>query len=76
MDKKVFLIDKESYGEELVSKLTEKDLEEWVAESDYEDDSSVLKVDANGYDTVEEAVREELGEWIDLEDYYVFTFGF
>lgn len=76
MDKKVFLVDKGSYGEELVSKLTEKDLEEWVAESDYEDDSSVLKVDANGYDTVEEAVREELGEWIDLEDYYVFTFGF
>ena len=38
MDKKIFLIDKTSYRRELVENLTEKDLEEWVAEEDYNDD--------------------------------------
>ena len=35
MDKKVFLLSKSYYSETMVSNLTEKDLEEWIAEEDY-----------------------------------------
>ncbi len=73
MDKKIFLIDKSCYRKELVENLTEKDLEEWVADSDYEGDNSVLKVDANAYDSLDEAIA---GEIMDLNDYYLFAFGF
>ena len=55
MDKKVFLLDKEHYTEEMVANLTEKDLEKWVAEEDYNDDYTIVKIDANGYDSAKEA---------------------
>ena len=74
MDKKVFLIDREFYSEEYVKNLTEKDLEEWVAEEGYDDNYTVIKIDANGYNTPEEALK---GEGILFpEDYYQFNFGF
>ncbi len=77
MDKKIFLIDKSCYRKELVENLTEKDLEEWVADNDYEGDNSILKIDANAYDSVDEAIDGEgLSSFMDLNDYYVFTFGF
>ena len=75
MNKKIFLIDKTSYRRELVENLTEKDLEEWVAEEDYNDDYTIVKIDANGYDSVEDAFINEM-PFADMDDYYVFAFGF
>lgn len=73
-DKKIFLLDKEAYTEKQVKSLTEKDLEEWVAEEDYEDNYTILKIDANSYNTPEEALE---GEGVLFpEDYYQFNFGF
>lgn len=70
MDKKIYLIKKSCYRKELCENLTEKDLEEWVAE----DMTNAIKIEANGYDTPEEALR---GEGIFFpEDYYQFDFGF
>ena len=75
MDKKVFLLDKECYTEKMVANLTEKELEEWVAEEDYNDDYTIVKIDANGYDSVEEAFINEM-PFADIDDYYMFAFGF
>lgn len=75
MDKKIFLMDKSSYRRQLVEKLTEKDLEEWVAEDDYNDNYTIVKIDANGYDSVEDAFINEM-PFADMDDYYVFAFGF
>ena len=75
MDKKIFLLDKASYNEEMVKDLTEKDLEEWVAEEDYDGDCTILKIDANAYETAEEAIKNEF-PFCNLSEYYVFTFGF
>lgn len=75
MDKKVFLLDKDHYTDNIVSGLTEKDLEEWVAENDYEGDNSIIKIDANGYEDVNSAIEGEFS-FIDKDDYYIFSFGF
>lgn len=75
MDKKIFLLDKASYNESMVRNLTEKDLEEWVAEEDYNEDYTILKIDANAYETAEEAIKNEF-PCCNLNEYYVFTFGF
>ena len=80
MDKKVFLLDKDSYTKEMVEHLTEKDLEEWISEEDYNDNYSIIKIDANGYDNPEVAIACEFFGSTDglfeLDDYYVFAFGF
>ena len=76
MDKKVFLLDKEHYTKEQVENLTEKDLEKWVAEEDYEDNYAIVKIDANSYSTPELAIDGEMGGFYDQEDYYVLSFGF
>lgn len=73
MDKKIFLIDKSYYRREMVNNLTEDELEDWVMEDTYEDNDTIIKIDANGYDSVELALNE-FG--FDENDYYVFTFGF
>ena len=74
MDKKVFLLDKERYTEEQVKNLTEKELEEWVAEEDYDENYSIIKIDANAYNSAEEAIE---GEYILFpEEYHVISFGF
>lgn len=75
MDKKVFLLDKERYTAEMVANLTEKDLEEWVAEEDYNDDHTIVKIEANGYNSAKEAIISEM-PFADIDDYYVFAFGF
>lgn len=75
MDKKVFLLDKERYTEEMVANLTEKDLEKWVAEEDYNDDYTIVKIDANGYDSAKEAFINEM-PFADIDNYYVLAFGF
>ena len=76
MDKKVFLLDRQHYRKEQVENLTEKDLEEWVAEEDYEENYTIVKIDANDYSTPEVAIEGEMGGFCDPEDYYVFSFGF
>lgn len=75
MDKKVYLLDKSYYSETMVSNLTEKDLEKWVAEEDYNDDYTIVKIEANGYDTAEEAIINEM-PFADMDDYYMVAFGF
>ena len=75
MDKKVFLLDKSYYPQTMVDNLTEKDLEKWVAEEDYNDDYTIVKIEANGYDTAEEAIINEL-PFADMDDYYMVAFGF
>ena len=72
-DKKIFLLDKDVYTEEQVKSLTEKDLEKWIAEEDYIDDYSIIKIDANSYKSVEDAL---LGEgFLFPEYYYIRSFG-
>lgn len=75
MDKKVFLLDKSYYSETMLLNLTEKDLEEWVAEEDYNDDYTIVKIETNGYDTAEKAIINEM-PFADIDDYYVVAFGF
>lgn len=75
MDKKVFLLDKSYYPQTMVDNLTEKDLEKWVAEEDYNDDYTIVKIEANGYDTAEEAIINEM-PFADMDDYYMVAFGF
>ena len=75
MDKKVFVLDKSYYAETMVDNLTEKDLEKWVAEEDYNDDYTIVKIEANGYDTAEEAIINEM-PFADMDDYYMVAFGF
>ena len=77
MDKKIFLLDRDVYDEKQIKSLNlaEKDLEEWVMENDYNDDNSIIKVDANGYDTADDALRGEL-PFINTDDYIIFTFNF
>lgn len=80
MDKKVFLLDKEHYTSQEVERLTEKDLEEWVAE---EDDLTnictyhytIIKIEADSYSTADEAIKEEM-PCVNADDYYIRSFGF
>ena len=72
MDKKVFLLDKSRYWLPnflLDANLTEKEKENLVADED------VIKIDANGYDSAEDAIMNEM-PFADIDDYYVFAFGF
>ena len=75
MDKKVFLLDKEHYTSQQVESLTEKDLEEWVADEDYGQNYTIIKIDANSYSTADEAIKEEM-PCVNADDYYVRSFGF
>lgn len=75
MDKVIFLIEKSQYRREKVENLTRKELEDWVSEEGYDDDSAIVKIDANDYDSVDDALNGEV-MWCDLDDYYVFVFGF
>ena len=64
MDKKVFLLDKSYYSETMLNNLTEKN-----------DNYTIVKIDANGYESAKEAFVNEM-PFADIEDYYVVTFGF
>lgn len=74
MDKKVFLLDKSYYSKSMVSSLSEKDLEEWLAEEDNDGSYTIVKIDANGYNSVEEAIINEM-PFVNINDYYIFAFG-
>ena len=74
MDKKVFLL-QGNYPKAILDNLTEKDLEEWVAKEDYDDDYTIVKIDANEYDSAEEAFINEM-PFADIDDYHMIAFGF
>ena len=73
MDKKVFLIDKEMCNESDVMRFTEYDLECIVSNDNNYSDNYIIKLDANKYDTPEDAID---GEGFDSDSYYVLAFGF
>ena len=63
----------------MVEHLTENDLEKMASIEDYNDNSAFVKIDANGYDTPEAAIACEFdpaGGLFEIDDYYVFAFGF
>jgi hypothetical protein len=73
MDKKVFLLSKEVYSKKQAKSMTEEMLEAMVSKPDYDDDSTIIKIDANDADSAEEAICFNL---LDKEDYHVIAFGF
>lgn len=75
MDKKVFLLNKSNYSEEEIKRLTERDLEKLVEKEDYDDDYSIIKLDANGYNSISETLKNELS-FIDFDDFFIISFGF
>lgn len=75
MDKKVFLLDKEYYTKQQVESLTEKDLEKLVADEEYAQNDTIIKIDANPYSTADEAIKTEM-PCVNADDYYVRSFGF
>ena len=78
MYKKVFVLERRYYSSEVVENLTEKDLEEWVAEEDYDNNYTIIKIDANNYSTPQEAIENECCSCMEsVEDvYHVVSFGF
>jgi len=75
MDKKVYLLDKSYYWVPPTINLTEKDVENLIADVDYNDNKAIVKIDANGYDSAKDAIMNEMPS-VDLADYYMFAFGF
>ena len=83
-DKKIFLLDKMTFPNALNFSGSEDELEEMISSNSYFDDD-IVKIDANGYDSVREAVKHE---WCNLsseseedledvlKDWYVIPFGF
>lgn len=86
MDKRIFLLDKEKYTKEEAESLSQEILEGIVSLESYDDDSTVMKVDANGYNSVEEALKEEGLEYAKAynfeyehkpdEFFHIIAFGF
>jgi hypothetical protein len=74
-DKKIFLLDKEYYSEEEVNKLTEDALEEMASKEEYNYNPNIIKLDANGYSTPQQALNADYYD-CDNDDYYVISFGF
>lgn len=73
MDKKIFLLDKSVYKTR--PSVTEKDLEKWIAEEDYEDNYSIIKIDGNNMSqTITETIETEL--ICGADDYFIFLFGY
>lgn len=87
MDKVIYLIDRDAYRKEVVEHLTQKDLEEWVADEGYTEDFTIMKIDCTFYGSIIEALRNEMDYALnEVEDenilaeiqekYYFFAFGF
>lgn len=78
MDKAIYLIDKEFHTKDELVNVTQKDLEKWVAEESYNEDFTIVKIDGNGYDSVSQAIENEM-PYLSIgdvhEDYWVFAFG-
>ena len=73
MDKKVFLLSKEVYSKKQAESMTEEMLEAMVSKSDYDNDSTIIKIDANDAVSADEAICFNL---FDKDDYHVIAFGF
>ena len=73
MDKKIFLLDKSVYKTR--PSVTEKDLEKWIAEEDYEDNYSIIKIDGNN---MSQTITETIDSAIvcDVDEYFIFLFGY
>ena len=73
MDKKIFLVDKSVYKTR--PSVTEKDLEKWIAEEDYEDNYSIIKIDVdNTCQTITETIKSTIVCGVD--EYFIFLFGY
>lgn len=73
MDKKIFLLDKTVYKKR--PSVTESDLEKWIAEEDYEDNYSIIKIDAdNTSQTITETIKSTIVCGVD--EYFIFLFGY
>lgn len=73
MDKKIFLLDKSVYKTR--PSVTEKDLEKWIAEEDYEDNYSIIKIDAdNTSQTITETIKTTIV--CGADEYFIFLFGY
>ena len=73
MDKKIFLLDKSVYKTR--PSVTEKDLEKWIAEEDYEDNYSIIKIDVdNTCQTITETIKSTIVCGVD--EYFIFLFGY
>ena len=73
MDKKIFLLDKTVYKKR--PSVTESDLEKWIAEEDYEDNYSIIKIDANNMcQTITETINSAIVCGVD--EYFIFLFGY
>mgnify|MGYP003437973031 FL=1 len=73
MDKKIFLLDKSVYKTR--PSVTESDLEKWIAEEDYEDNYSIIKIDA---DNMSQTITETIKTTIvcGADEYFIFLFGY
>jgi hypothetical protein len=74
-DKVIYIIDKTTYSEEKVRRLSREVLEELCSMDNYLEDNQILKVDANGYNSVKEALEGE-GLEQNVEFSFVIAFGF
>lgn len=73
MDKKIFLLDKSVYKKR--PSVTEEVLEKWVAEEDYENDYSIIKISANNMcQTITETIESAI--ICDVDEYFIFLFGY
>ena len=73
MDKKIFLLEKSVYKKR--PSVTESDLEKWIAEEDYEDNYSIIKIDANNMcQTITETIDSAIVCGVD--EYFIFLFGY
>ena len=73
MDKKIFLLDKSVYKKR--PSVTESDLEKWIAEEDYEDNYSIIKIDAdNTSQTITESIKTTIV--CGADEYFIFLFGY
>ena len=73
MNKKIFLLDKSVYKKR--PSVTERDLEKWIAEEDYEDNYSIIKIDVdNTRQTITETIKSTIVCGVD--EYFIFLFGY
>lgn len=73
MNKKIFLLDKSVYKKR--PSVTESDLEKWIAEEDYEDNYSIIKIDVdNTRQTITETIKSTIVCGVD--EYFIFLFGY
>ena len=66
-DKKVFLLDKDTFSLQEVNHLTEDKLEQMVGSGNYFEDD-LVKIDANGYRTIEEAIKSLYDNDVNMDD--------